>query len=223
MDHSLKSHIDLYITCIPLLHMGISFLFADVVVPNSGGSPCADVLTCGVCQKDFLLADILRFIQHKVHCQSSTSSPNSQHNRSTSDESHTSNTTEETSGLKDLSNISGFSSAGNTTNNTQGPNSSSVTNDGSHERSSSNTNGSLREGSVSPILDPTSPGSPDNNNDTRVRDGTSAGTEKGTEPEKRQEEKRKRDDEEEEGVSMRKKARSVQDAEANTTNSGKLV
>lgn len=28
------------------------------------------MLTCGVCQKDFLLADILRFIQHKVHnCQ----------------------------------------------------------------------------------------------------------------------------------------------------------
>ena len=32
-------------------------------------SECADVLTCGMCQKDFLLADILRFIQHKVTCQ----------------------------------------------------------------------------------------------------------------------------------------------------------
>lgn len=39
-------------------------------VAGEGAGECADVLTCGVCQKDFLLADILRFIQHKVHnCQ----------------------------------------------------------------------------------------------------------------------------------------------------------
>lgn len=40
------------------------------LLTGDGAGECADVLTCGVCQKDFLLADILRFIQHKVHnCQ----------------------------------------------------------------------------------------------------------------------------------------------------------
>jgi len=33
---------------------------------GDGPSQCADVLTCGVCSKDFLLADIIGFIQHKV-------------------------------------------------------------------------------------------------------------------------------------------------------------
>ncbi|CAL4126792.1 unnamed protein product [Meganyctiphanes norvegica] len=38
---------------------------------GEAGPECADVLTCGSCHKDFLLADILRFIQHKVICLSS--------------------------------------------------------------------------------------------------------------------------------------------------------
>ena len=42
---------------------------------TGGSGECADVLTCGMCQKDFLLADILRFIQHKVTCQASGGVP----------------------------------------------------------------------------------------------------------------------------------------------------
>lgn len=37
---------------------------------GEAGPDCADVLTCGSCHKEFLLADILRFIQHKVICLS---------------------------------------------------------------------------------------------------------------------------------------------------------
>ncbi|XP_045135563.1 B-cell lymphoma/leukemia 11A-like isoform X2 [Portunus trituberculatus] len=50
--------------------MGTQVIAALLRLTGDGAGECADVLTCGVCQKDFLLADILRFIQHKVHnCQ----------------------------------------------------------------------------------------------------------------------------------------------------------
>lgn len=58
----------------PILNVTFPLSSPNVVcVTGDGGGECADVLTCGVCQKDFLLADILRFIQHKVHnCQAPT-------------------------------------------------------------------------------------------------------------------------------------------------------
>jgi len=76
----------------------------------------------------------------------------------------------------------------------------------------------MRDGSVSPILDPSSPPPPsttpsgrDLEDDSKEEEGRSSS-----------EEKRKREDEEEDNLGIRKKAKNVQDAEANTTNSGEF-
>ena len=119
------------------------------------------MLTCGSCQKDFLLADILRFIQHKVTCQGGSTSPRD-----------TSLTTE--SGSEDAT-----------------PKKS--------------------EGASSP--EPKSPSSVVKEEEDLNDQDQDA---------KNNEEKRKREDDGEDSSSARKRPRNTQDAEANTTDSGKL-
>ncbi|XP_066974962.1 B-cell lymphoma/leukemia 11A-like [Macrobrachium rosenbergii] len=137
---------------------------------KDGPTECADVLTCGVCQKDFLLADILRFIQHKVHnCQAPTQNCDS-------DAHHTGGVDAEDSSR---------SAAAPTSAASRDHNGDAV---GGNESSSS----------------PSSP-----NYDVKEE-------EEGDDP-KAADDKRKRDDDDD--APARKKPRSTQDAEANTTDS----
>ncbi|KAA0200994.1 hypothetical protein HAZT_HAZT001583 [Hyalella azteca] len=192
-----------------------------------GGGPvptCADVLTCGVCQKDFLLADILGFIQHKVHCQSTASSPN-HHNRSTSDESHSDEAIKDLSNLSTLStNLSTLSSASSSACQQQINTSSSSTTSNNNNKTNPpelvvDMNGGL--GSPTGGLDP--PATPDDDKTkTGNPDGVSGDQDRTTPRPGHQEDKRKREDHEDadgQTLSIRKKAKSVQDAGANTINS----
>nr|XP_027219671.1 uncharacterized protein LOC113812006 [Penaeus vannamei] len=137
---------------------------------GDGPGECADVLTCGVCQKDFLLADILRFIQHKVHnCQAPTPPCGGQDTPS-----------------------GGGGGGGEDTPSARPPSATAAR----------DHNGDL--GSESPS-DPSSPAAPvkEEGDDCKA------------------DEKRKRDDEDD--APARKKPRSTQDAEANTTDSGEYL
>ena len=127
-------------------------------VAGDGAGECADVLTCGVCQKDFLLADILRFIQHKVHNCQAPSAPCGQ---------------DAASGEQD----------------TPASAPPSATRDHNGDVGSEGTS------------NPASPATVTGDGDDSKAD-----------------EKRKRDDEDD--APARKKPRSTQDAEANTTDSG---
>ncbi|XP_047469716.1 B-cell lymphoma/leukemia 11A-like [Penaeus chinensis] len=134
---------------------------------GDGPGECADVLTCGVCQKDFLLADILRFIQHKVHnCQAPTPP----------------------CGGQDTPSGGGGGGEREDTPSARPPSATAAR----------DHNGDL--GSESPS-DPSSPAAPvkEEGDDCKA------------------DEKRKRDDEDD--APARKKPRSTQDAEANTTDS----